>query len=66
MNQEVTEYINHLNQPWQVEVCNQIRQIIHKSILDIVERIQYRKPHYLKNGKYAAVITPAKDWVSFD
>jgi hypothetical protein len=29
------------------------------SIPDVEERIQYKKPHFLKNGKYAAVITPS-------
>jgi hypothetical protein len=29
------------------------------------ERIQYKKPHFLKNGKYAAVISISKDAVSF-
>jgi hypothetical protein len=65
MNQEVTEYINNLKQPWQAEICNQLRQIIHKSIPNVEELIQYRKPHYKKNGKYAAVIGTAKEWVSF-
>jgi hypothetical protein len=32
MNPEVTESINNVNQPWQVDVCNQVRQIIHKSM----------------------------------
>lgn len=69
MNQEVTDYINKLNdkpkQEWQAEVCNQIRQIIHQSIPEVVERLQYGKPHFLKNGKYACVLGPAKGWVSF-
>ncbi|UVI30204.1 DUF1801 domain-containing protein [Paenibacillus spongiae] len=65
MNQEVTTFIESINQPWQVEVCNQLRQMIHQSIPDVEERIQYKKPHFLKNGKYAAVITPSKDAVAF-
>ncbi|MDZ4670174.1 MAG: hypothetical protein SH821_04825 [Phototrophicales bacterium] len=36
MNQDVTDYINKLNdkakQEWQVEVCNQLRQITHNAI----------------------------------
>jgi hypothetical protein len=32
MNPEVTESMNKANQPWQVDVYNQVRQIIHKSI----------------------------------
>jgi len=65
MNPDVTEYIKKINQEWQVEVCNRIRQIIHQAIPDVVERIQYSKPHFLKNGKYAGVLGPAKNWVSF-
>jgi hypothetical protein len=32
MNPEVTQSINKVNQLWQVDVCNQVRQIIHKSM----------------------------------
>jgi hypothetical protein len=31
----------------------------------VEERIQYKKPHFLKNGKFAAVITPSKGAISF-
>jgi hypothetical protein len=65
MNPEVTAFIESIALPWQVEVSKQLRQMIHQSIPDIEERIQYKKPHFLKNGKYAAVITPSKDAVSF-
>lgn len=65
MNQEVNSFIESINQPWQVDVCNRLRQMIHQSIPDIEERIQYKKPHFLKNGKYAAVISLSKDAVSF-
>ena len=65
MNQEVTAFIENLQQPWQAEVCHQLRQLVQQSIPDVEERIQYKKPHFLKNGKYAAVISPAKDAVSF-
>ncbi|BCG58525.1 DUF1801 domain-containing protein [Paenibacillus sp. URB8-2] len=65
MNQEVTDFINNVNQPWQAIVGNQLRQIVHDSIPDVEERIQYRKPHFLNNGKYAAVISTAKETVSF-
>jgi hypothetical protein len=66
MNKDVTAFIDSINQPWQVEVCNRLRQMVHQSIPDVDERIQYRKPHFLKNGKYAAVITPSKDAVTKD
>jgi hypothetical protein len=65
MNQDITTFIESINQPWQVEVSNRLRQMVHQSIPDVEERIQYGKPHFLKNGKYAAVITPSKDAVSF-
>jgi hypothetical protein len=65
MNQEVTAFIESINQPWQVEICNRLRQLVHQSIPNVEERIQYKKPHFLKNGKYAAVISPSKDAISF-
>ena len=69
MNQQVTDYINSLSQKpkqeWQVEVCNAIRQIVQQAIPEVEERLQYGKPHFLKNSKYAAVLGPAKGWVSF-
>jgi hypothetical protein len=64
MNQEVNQYIQKL-QPWQIEVCESLREIIFKIIPDAEERLQYGKPHYLKNGHYACVIHAAKDKVSF-
>ena len=50
---------------WQAEVANQLRQIAQEAITDFTERIQYGKPHFLKNGKYAAVLGTAKGWVTF-
>jgi hypothetical protein len=32
MNPEVTESMNKANQLWQVDVCCQVRSIIHKSM----------------------------------
>ncbi|TDF92809.1 DUF1801 domain-containing protein [Paenibacillus piri] len=64
-NQEVTTFIESLSQPWQIEVCNRLRQLVHQSIPDAEERVQYKKPHFLKNGQFAAVITPSKDSVAF-
>ncbi|MGZ7444351.1 DUF1801 domain-containing protein [Paenibacillus sp. TH7-28] len=37
----------------------------HESIPEVEERIQYKKPHFLKNGHYAAVISPSKDAIAF-
>ncbi|WP_310833070.1 DUF1801 domain-containing protein [Paenibacillus pedocola] len=65
MNEQVTDFINSVKQPWQIEICNKLRQLIHESIPEVQERLQYGKPHFLKNGKYAAVITTAKGWVTF-
>ncbi|TJY43995.1 DUF1801 domain-containing protein [Cohnella pontilimi] len=65
MNQEVTSFIENMNQPWQVEVCNRLRRIVRETIPTVEERIQYKKPHFLKNGHYAAVISPSKDAIAF-
>lgn len=64
MNEEVTQYIAK-QKPWQIEVCNTLRNIVKDTIKDVEERLQYGKPHYLKNGHYAAVIHVSKDKVSF-
>lgn len=65
MNQEVTDYIQSLKEPWQSQLCNELRELVRSVIHDAQERMQYKKPHYLKNGKYAAVISASKDAVSF-
>lgn len=61
----VTEYIQNIKQDWQIEISNRLHELVHQSIPDVAERIQYGKPHYTRNGKYAAVLGTAKDWVSF-
>ncbi len=67
MNQEVTDHIAAVQakQPWQGPLCTSLREAVHAAIPDVQERIQYNKPHFLKNGKYAAVISTSKDAVSF-
>lgn len=66
MNPEITTCIEKLTpQDWQISICNQVRQVIHEVIPDVQERLQYGKPHFLKNGKYVAVLGPAKGRVSF-
>jgi hypothetical protein len=67
MNQAVTEHIEAIRskQPWQGPLCTALREAVHAAIPDAQERIQYNKPHFLKNGKYAAVISTSKDAVSF-
>lgn len=64
MNEEVSQYIDKL-QPWQIEVCGELRKMIINTIPEVQERLQYAKPHYLKNGHYACVIHGAKDKISF-
>ncbi|MFC5471107.1 DUF1801 domain-containing protein [Cohnella suwonensis] len=65
MNEEVIAFIDGLNEPWQKEISNGLRSVVHEAIPDFQERMQYKKPHFLKNGKYAAVISASKDAVSF-
>ncbi|MHA6480940.1 DUF1801 domain-containing protein [Paenibacillus sp. strain BS8-2] len=65
MNPEVTDFIEALPQPWQKELTLSLREAVHQAIPEAAERIQYKKPHFLKNGKYAAVISTSKDAVSF-
>lgn len=64
MNPTVSNYFEKL-QPWQINVCNELRKVAFSVIPDVEERLQYGKPHYLKNGHYAAVIHAAKDKISF-
>jgi hypothetical protein len=65
MNQEVTAYIDNMNPAWQTETANRLRRMVHETIPGVEERIQYKKPHFLKNGHYAAVISPSKDAIAF-
>lgn len=64
MNQEVTDYIGNLPK-WQGEISSTLRNMVHETISEVEERIQYKKPHFLKNGHYAAVISPSKDAIAF-
>ncbi len=63
MNPDVTAYIANV-QPWQAEICNAVRDRIHQAVPDVQERLQYKKPHFLKDGNYLAVLSPAKAQVS--
>ena len=69
MSQEISSYIASLTtkvgQEWQVDVCSRLHQIAQETIPDFSERLQYGKPHFLKSGKYAAVLGTAKGWVTF-
>ncbi|WHZ05711.1 DUF1801 domain-containing protein [Neobacillus sp. YX16] len=51
--------------PWQIELSNRLREMVHQTIPMVEERIQYKKPHFLKNGHYAAVISPSKNAIAF-
>jgi hypothetical protein len=63
MNPDVTEYLATL-QPWQAEIVNALRDRIHAAVPDVQERLQYRKPHFLKEGKYLAALSPARAQVT--
>lgn len=65
MNEQVTDYIAKIKVEWQAEICTTLRQLVHAHAPNLTERIQYGKPHFLKNGKYAFVLGTAKEWVSF-
>ncbi|WP_103109997.1 DUF1801 domain-containing protein [Brevibacillus reuszeri] len=65
MNLEVTEFIDGQKEQWKEELCASLREVVHEAIPDVQERMQYKKPHFLKSGKYAAVISTSKDAVSF-
>lgn len=65
MNQEVTQYIENIEQKWQADTCKHLRETVLQSVLGIEEALQYGKPHYKKNGKYVCTYNTAKAWVSF-
>jgi len=64
-NEEVTTFIENLGSEWQIELSKRLRELVHQTIPSVEERIQYKKPHFLKNGHYAAVISPSKDAIAF-
>lgn len=64
MDQEVTAFIANLPQ-WQSDISSILRNMVHETIPEAEERVQYKKPHFLKNGHYAAVISPSKDAIAF-
>ncbi|NBD24240.1 DUF1801 domain-containing protein [Paenibacillus glycinis] len=65
MNPELTEFIAAVKEPWQHELCVGLREVVRGAVPEVQERMQYNKSHFLKNGKYAAVIGTSKDAVSF-
>ncbi|WP_327634470.1 DUF1801 domain-containing protein [Kribbella sp. NBC_00482] len=64
MDDDVTRYIDK-GHPWQIEVCEKIRELVRQAIPDVEEKLEYGKPHFLKNDKHAAVLHVAKNKVSF-
>lgn len=64
-NPAVSEYIANIKLPWQADICTRLDTLIHEAVPGVESRLQYGKPHYLKNGKYACVVGTAKGWVSF-
>src|SRR4051812_39457740 len=64
MSQDVANYISSVVQPWQAKICRELHQRIQQAIPEATERLQYGKPHYLKDGKYACVVGTAKSWVT--
>src|SRR5947209_224162 len=65
MNQEVTQYIEKIDQKWQADVCKHLRETVLQSIPGVEELLQYGKPHYKKDGKFISTYNTAKAWVSF-
>lgn len=45
MNQEVTDYIENLPK-WQGEISSTLRNMVHETISEVEEHIQYKKPHF--------------------
>ena len=64
MHNEVTNYIDK-GLPWQKDVCEKLREVVRQTIPDVEEKLEYGKPHFLKNGRHAAVLHVAKSKVSF-
>jgi hypothetical protein len=65
MNEEVTQYIDKIDQKWQTDTCKHLRKTILQSVPGVEEFIQYGKPHYKKGGKFVCTYNTAKAWVSF-
>jgi hypothetical protein len=57
---DVVQFIDAIALPWQAEQAHAIRESIFAAVPEATERLQYKKPHFLVNGKYLAVITPSK------
>lgn len=64
MSDEVTGYIQALGD-WRAELCASLREMVCETVPGAQERMQYGKPHFLKDGAYVALIHGGKDRVSF-
>ncbi|GAA0384943.1 hypothetical protein GCM10009530_39810 [Microbispora corallina] len=64
MNDDVTTYINR-GLPWQVEVCEKLRQLVHRTVPDVEERLEYGKPHFASHSRHVAAIHVARGKISF-
>lgn len=64
MNQQVTQYIEKINEVWQKEICTKIRQTIHMAIPNITEQVKYNQAFYALEDKQVCVFFPAKNWVN--
>lgn len=65
MTQPIIDYLQSREPTWQSARCQQVHDLVYQAIPDVEARLQYGKPHYLKNGKYVCVLGTAKGWVSF-
>lgn len=50
-NAEVTAFIEQIQIPWQIQVSEQLRELVHDTIPDVEERVQYKKPHFFEKRK---------------
>lgn len=64
MNDDITNYIEK-TKPWQAQVCTRLREMVHSTVPGVREALQYGKPHFLHDGRHAAVIHVARDKVTF-
>jgi len=65
MNEEVTQYIDKIDQKWQTDTCKHLREMVLQSVPGVEELLQYGKPHYKKDGTFVCTYNTAKVWVSF-
>jgi hypothetical protein len=64
LSQDVTDYIQKLDEDWKIEVCQLIRKVIHQSVPVVNEQIKMTTPNYTKNGKVVCTFFAAKSWVT--